>query len=96
MATIRKTVTVTQRQDSFIKSHLAEGDFIHESEYIRDLLRKEQGRREHFLATKAAIEKGFNRGLSTKNVLSQRMDSKNTYNTNISLAAFPLSDNRFT
>jgi len=41
MALQRKTVTVTQQQDTWIKSQLNSGSYGNDSEYIRDLIRKD-------------------------------------------------------
>lgn len=68
MATIRKTITVTQKQDAWIKTQIQKGDYTNESEYIRDLLRKEQEAFANFLATKAAIEEGLNSGVSKRSL----------------------------
>ena len=68
MATVRKTITVTHKQDEWIKAQIEKGDYTNESEYIRDLLRKEQEGFANFLATKAAIEEGLNSGVSTRSL----------------------------
>ncbi len=68
MATIRKTITVTHQQDEWIKAQIEKGDYTNESEYIRDLLRKEQEDQAHFLMTKAEIEKGLNSGVSKRTI----------------------------
>lgn len=44
MATIRKTITLTEKQDGWIKAQLTERGFTNDSEYIRDLIRREQER----------------------------------------------------
>lgn len=44
MATVRKTITLTDQQDDFIKEEVAAGDYTNDSEYIRDLIRREQER----------------------------------------------------
>jgi len=68
MATVRKTITLTDKQDDWIKSQIKSGDFTNESEYIRDLVRRDQNQNAEFLRTKAAIEYGFNSGISDLNV----------------------------
>jgi len=68
MATVRKTITLTDKQDDWIKSQIKSGDFTNESEYIRDLVRRDQNQNAEFLKTKAAIEHGFNSGISDLNV----------------------------
>lgn len=62
MATVRKTITLTDKQDDWIKSQIKNGGFTNESEYIRDLV--DQNRNAEFLTTKAAIEYGFRSGVS--------------------------------
>ena len=42
MGTTRKTITVTKQQDAWIKSQIAAGKFTNDSEYIRDLIRRDQ------------------------------------------------------
>jgi antitoxin ParD1/3/4 len=42
MTTTRKTITVTEQQDGWIKAQIAAGRFTNDSEYIRDLIRKDQ------------------------------------------------------
>ncbi len=49
MSTTRKTITVTDQQDDWIKARIAAGEFTNDSEYIRDLIRRDQ-------ASKADIE----------------------------------------
>ncbi|WP_070157491.1 type II toxin-antitoxin system ParD family antitoxin [Sphingobium phenoxybenzoativorans] len=44
MATIRKTITLTEQQDAWIDSRIAAGDYTNDSEAIRDLIRREQER----------------------------------------------------
>ena len=66
MATIRKTITLTERQDEWIKSRIKSGGFTNESEYIRDLVRRDQSQNAEFMTNKAAIEYGFKSGISEK------------------------------
>ena len=42
MATVRKTITLTDQQDDWIKAQVERGDYTNDSEYIRDLIRREQ------------------------------------------------------
>lgn len=68
MATVRKTITLTDKQDDWIKSQIKNGGFTNESEYIRDLVRRDQNRNAEFLTTKAAIEYGFRSGVSEMDI----------------------------
>lgn len=42
VATVRKTITLTDAQDDWIKAQVANGDFTNDSEYFRDLIRRDQ------------------------------------------------------
>ena len=64
MATTRKTITVTDQQDQWIKAQIAAGDFTNDSEYIRDLIRRDQEQNAKFHALKAAIQEGLDSGVS--------------------------------
>ena len=44
MVTVRKTITLTAQQDDWIKAQIEAGRFTNDSEYIRDLIRREQER----------------------------------------------------
>ncbi|HCP20743.1 MAG TPA: type II toxin-antitoxin system ParD family antitoxin, partial [Marinobacter hydrocarbonoclasticus] len=44
MATIRKTITLTDQQGDWVKSRIASGGFTNDSEYFRDLIRQDQAR----------------------------------------------------
>lgn len=68
MSTIRKTITFTEKQDKWIKSRITIGEFTNDSEYIRDLVRRDQAKNDKFSALKAAITEGMDSGNSTKSV----------------------------
>ncbi len=42
MGTVRKTITLTEQQDAWIKAEIAAGRFTNDSEVIRDAVRKAQ------------------------------------------------------
>ena len=44
MGTARKTITITDQQDAWIKAQIQSGGFTNDSEYIRDLIRRDQAR----------------------------------------------------
>lgn len=62
MATVRKTITVTDQQDEWIKAQIAGGGFTNDSEYIRHLIRREQARNEDLDAIRAALIEGEQSG----------------------------------
>lgn len=66
MGTTRKTITLTDKQDQWIKSRIAAGEYTNDSEYIRDLVRRDQEQNARFSALKAAIQEGLDSGISDK------------------------------
>ena len=65
MATVRKTITLTDQQDEWIKSQVSNGDYTNDSEYFRDLIRRDQDK---FRVLKSAVEKGLASGVSNRTV----------------------------
>ena len=68
MATIRKTIILTEKHDEWIKTQISSGDYTNESEYLRDLIRKDQAEHEKLLALQAAIQDGIDSGDSDRSV----------------------------
>lgn len=58
MATVRKTITLTDKQDNWIKAQIDAGHYTNDSEYIRDLIRREQERSAELEAIRAALIEG--------------------------------------
>ena len=58
MATVRKTITLTDQQDDWIKAQIDAGRYTNDSEYIRDLIRREQERSAELEAIRAALMGG--------------------------------------
>ena len=85
MGTTRKTITVTDQQDKWIKAQIKTGGFTNDSEYVRDLIRRDQARNTEIEAVRAAVIKGeasgdpqpfdaarFKREMSTKHARKAR------------------------
>ena len=68
MGTTRKTITLTDKQNQWIKAQIAAGEYTNDSEYIRDLVRRDQEENTKFLALKQAIQEGLSSGVSDKSV----------------------------
>lgn len=64
MTTIRKTITLSDNQDAWIKAQIARGAFTNDSEYIRDLLRRDQEGQNKLSDLKQAIAEGLESGYS--------------------------------
>ena len=62
MPTVRKTITLTDKQDGWIKAQIEAGHYTNDSEYIRDLIRREQERLAQLEAVRAALIEGENSG----------------------------------
>lgn len=58
MATVRKTITLTAQQDEWIKAQIDAGRYTNDSEYIRDLIRREQEHAAEIEAIRAALIEG--------------------------------------
>ena len=67
MGTTRKTITLTDQQDQWIKAQIDSGDFTNDSEYIRDLIRRDQESAK-LRTLKAAIQEGLATGVSDRSV----------------------------
>ena len=62
MSTTRKTITVTDQQDNWIKAQISAGGFTNDSEYIRDLIRRDQASKADLEAIRAALIEGEQSG----------------------------------
>lgn len=62
MGTKRKTITITDNQDSWVKSQIDAGGFTNDSEYIRDLIRRDQASQADIEAIRAALIEGEESG----------------------------------
>ena len=79
MGTTRKTITLTDQQDQWIKAQIAAGEYTNDSEYIRDLVRRDQEQNAKFRALKAAIQEGLDSGISNKTVRDVWEDAESRY-----------------
>jgi len=66
MATVRKTITLTGQQSDWVKSRIASGDFTNDSEYFRDLIRRDQERNAGIEHLRAALVEGEQSGTSER------------------------------
>ncbi len=64
MTTIRKSITFTEQQDRWIRTRIKNGDFTNDSEYVRELVRKDQERDQKLMDLKNAIDEGLQSGKS--------------------------------
>lgn len=62
METVRKTITLTNQQNGWIKTQIDAGHYTNDSEYIRDLIRREQERSAEIETIRAALIEGETSG----------------------------------
>ncbi len=70
MGVIRKSITFTEQQDTFIKSLIEQGFYTNDSEYIRDVIRKDQESRKHIVDLQEALIDGIESGPSDATISS--------------------------
>ena len=68
MGTIRKTITLTEKQDEWVKTQIENGDYTNDSEYFRDLVRRHQEQAAKLNTLRNAIQEGLDSGVSEKTV----------------------------
>ena len=68
MKTIRKTITLSEQQDAWVKARIESGDYTNDSEYFRDMIRRDQQENNGMLALKKAIQEGLDSGISKRSV----------------------------
>lgn len=64
MAMTRKTITIPDAMDDWVKSQIAAGRYANDSEYFRDLIRRDQERREAEAQLRTMLEEAEASGVS--------------------------------
>ncbi len=70
------SVSMSEQMRGYIKSRVETGDYHNESEYIRDLVRRDRERHEEEMALLARLRAAEASGVSGKNVLDVMKDVK--------------------
>jgi antitoxin ParD1/3/4 len=68
MKTTRKTITLSEQQDAWVKARIDSGDYTNDSEYFRDMIRRDQRESGEMLELKRAIQEGLDGGISKRSV----------------------------
>ncbi len=78
MAMLRKTITIPDAMEGWVKAQIASGRYGNDSEYFRDLIRRDQDRRLAEKELLSLIEEGINSGVSsnTVTIIMERVESK--------------------
>lgn len=62
MSMHRKTITLTEQQDDWVKGQIESGHFGNDSEYIRHLIRRDQQAKERLATLRQALTEGESSG----------------------------------
>ena len=76
MSTIAKTITVTQKNDAWIACRIQSGDYGTASEYIRDLIRKDEREQNQQAKLADLLQEGLDSGISERSVMNILEDVK--------------------
>ncbi len=68
MATVRKSITFTETLSDWMQSLVASGEYANESEYVRELIRKDREKNAKLKALREAIDEGLKSGVSNRSV----------------------------
>lgn len=66
MGMVKKSITITDQQEEWIKSRIASGDYGNDSELLRDLIRRRQHADAELAALRAAVQEGLDSGMSDR------------------------------
>jgi antitoxin ParD1/3/4 len=83
MTVQRKTITVSQQQNLWIKSQVKTGNFNNDSEYIRDLIRKDVEYKNKLEILRTALIAGKNSGISSRSMSEILNDAKSRHSINV-------------
>ena len=92
MGTVRRTITLTDQQDQWVKTRITSGDFTDDGEYIRDLIRRDQRQNIRLQALRTAIQEGLDSGLSEWTVpeIMEEVEARLRADGRLILTAYPL------
>lgn len=74
MSTIRKTITLTDTQNDWIKAQIESGAYTNDSEVMRDLIRKAQAEHAEIEAIRAKLIEAEQSGVSERTPEDIRQD----------------------
>lgn len=68
MSMVKKSISITDQQDKWVKAQIISGNYGNESEVIRDLIRKEQIQYSGIEAIRIALIEGEQSGISNRSI----------------------------
>ena len=87
MPMVKKSITVTDKQEEWIKAQIGSGDYGNDSEVIRDLIRQKQAQNSEIYAIRAALTEAEQSGFTNKTAEQIRQDAKTRLRANGDLSA---------
>lgn len=79
MALVKKSITVTDRQEQWIRDQIASGEYGNDSEYFRDLIRQDRKRKGQLGALQEAIVEGLDSGIGDRTVKEVWAEAEKRY-----------------
>ncbi len=83
MSMRRKTITVTEQQDSWIKSQVDSGQYGNDSEYLRELIRLDQEHKLKLEILRSALIEGEESGISERSMADILDDAKKRHRVGV-------------
>ncbi len=83
MSMQRKTITVTEQQDRWIKSQVDSGQYGNDSEYLRELIRHDQEYKHKIELLRFALVEGEESGISERSMTDILNDAKKRHGVNV-------------
>lgn len=83
MSMQRKTITVTLQQDAWIKLQINSGEYGNDSEYLRDLIRRDQAKKNKLEQLRSALVEGEESGISQRSMADILIDAKKRHGVNV-------------
>jgi antitoxin ParD1/3/4 len=68
MSMTRKTITIPNAMESWVKAQIQSGRYGNDSEYFRDLIRRDQDRRAAEQELRSLMQEGLDSGISEHSV----------------------------
>lgn len=69
MTTVRKTISISDAMEDWVKAQIASGRYSNDSEYFRDLIRRDQDRIQAEVELRTLLQRADASGISKRDVI---------------------------
>jgi antitoxin ParD1/3/4 len=85
MAMLRKTITIPDAMDGWVKAQIESGRYGNDSKYFRDLIRRDQEKRQAEQDLRVLIQEGLDSGVSLSTIpdIMKRVEDRLRKNGNL-------------